>query len=149
MSIKKKGKSVKGAAKRKGPRSQKRKVSRPAKRKRTTSAAQSTAYETNWRAARDPERSDEERINAFAALTNAICDDPAVFKEMVEVLRDTKTSLAVRLAALGALQAASFSAIKFNAFRPAYMAALRAIATDPEPEMRQRALGLLSREGDG
>ncbi len=55
----------------------------------------------------------------------------------------------VRLAALQSLQAASFSVVAFEACRADYTAALRQVATDPDPEIRQRVLGLLARENDG
>src|SRR5262249_54097887 len=37
----------------------------------------------------------------------------------------------------------------FKSCRPDYIAALRAVAEDADPELRQRALGVLAREKDG
>ena len=55
----------------------------------------------------------------------------------------------VRLAALQALQAASFSVLAFEGCRGDYIATLRQVAEDPDPELRQRVLGMLMREKDG
>ena len=55
----------------------------------------------------------------------------------------------MRLAALQALQAASFSVVAFESCRGDYIATLREVADDPDPELRQRVLGILAREKDG
>ena len=46
-------------------------------------------------------------------------------------------------------QAASFSVVAFESCRGDYIATLREVAEDPDPELRQRVLGLLAREKDG
>jgi HEAT repeat protein len=139
-------------AKKSGPRKAKKaaKGARKRGRKTSSSAPQTSASSTkaNFRAASNTELPDNARVEAIAKLTNAVIDDDATFRWMLDLLRDTNASLPVRLAALGAIQAASFSALAFSARRPAYLAALRSVVDDPELEMRQRALGLLSREGD-
>ena len=68
---------------------------------------------------------------------------------MLKVLRDGNEPIKVRLAALQALQAASFSVLAFEACRGDYIATLREVADDPDPELRQRVLGILTREKDG
>jgi hypothetical protein len=55
----------------------------------------------------------------------------------------------VRFAALESLQAATFSVDAFAPYRGDYIATLRKVADDPDPELRQRVLGLLAREKDG
>ena len=67
----------------------------------------------------------------------------------LDVLRDREQPIKVRLAVLQSLQAASFSVIDFEAYREDYMATLREIIDDPNEELRQRVLGILSRENDG
>ena len=47
------------------------------------------------------------------------------------------------------MQAATFSVIEFEPYREDYLATLREIIDDPDPELRQRVLGILSRENDG
>jgi hypothetical protein len=91
----------------------------------------------------------KKRIAALAGLSGAVCDDIETLQEVLNILRDKIAPMTVRLAALQTMQAASFSVTKFNACRPKYLAALRSVATDPDWELRQRVLGLLSREHDG
>ena len=68
---------------------------------------------------------------------------------MLKVLRDANEPVKVRLAALQALQAASFSVLAFEGCRGDYIATLRQVAEDRDPELRQRVLGMLMREKDG
>lgn len=90
-----------------------------------------------------------ERVAAMANVTQGICEDDKNLQALLNVLRDTNQPIAVRLAALQALQAASFAVVRFESCRGDYLATLRAVATDADPELRQRVLGLLAREKDG
>lgn len=85
----------------------------------------------------------------MANVTQSICEDDDSLQAMLKVLRDPNEPTPVRLAALQALQAASFAVIEFESCRGDYTAALRAVVTDPDPEIRQRVLGLLARRKDG
>ncbi len=67
----------------------------------------------------------------------------------IDTLRDPDQAVPRRLDALQAVQAASFASIEFDVVRPDYIAALRQVSQDPDPELRQRALGILAREHDG
>ena len=67
----------------------------------------------------------------------------------LDTLRDPSQPVAERLEALQSIQAASFAIPDFDAVRPEYIAALRQAAEDEDPELRQRALGVLAREHDG
>src|SRR5215475_2227292 len=96
--------------------------------------------------ARKPVR---ERIAAMANVTQAICEKDNKFQALLKVLRNRSEPIRVRLAALQTLQAASFAVVQFESRRADYLAALRAVATDSDPELRQRVLGLLAREKDG
>jgi hypothetical protein len=90
-----------------------------------------------------------ERVAAMAHITQAVCEDDQKLQSVLKVLRDTDEPTPVRLAALQALQAASFSAPQFESCRGDYLATLRSIATDTDAELRQRVLGILAREKDG
>ena len=125
---------------RKRKRAAARAVKRPPAGRQALTRAMATA--TN------PKRSALERIAAIAQVPGAICQ-PDNLEAMLKVLRDRSEAIAVRLAALQALQAASFAVVAFESCRGQYMAALRAVATDPDPELRQRVLGILAREKDG
>ena len=91
----------------------------------------------------------DERVAAMAEVPLAACESDDNLQAMLNVLRNRNEPVEVRLAALQSLQAASFSVIAFEACRADYIATLREVATDPDPELRQRVLGLLAREQDG
>ncbi len=91
----------------------------------------------------------KERVEAMSEATLAVCDDDQGLQAMLKVLRDPDEHIKVRLAALASLQAASFSVVAFESCRSDYIATLRAIVDDPDPELRQRVLGILAREKDG
>jgi hypothetical protein len=96
-----------------------------------------------------PRNTARERVAAMAVTPSALCDDPEAFQGVLNVLRDRDEPLEVRLAALSALQAASFSVVAFAPRRSDYIAALRALVEDPDANLRQRVLGILAREKDG
>jgi hypothetical protein len=102
-----------------------------------------------WAVAADSNRGVKERVAALAGLGRAVCDNNRMLQGVLNLLRDTDTPTPIRLAALSALQAASLSVLKFNPCRPNYLAALRSVAPDRDPELRQRVLGILAREQDG
>jgi HEAT repeat protein len=99
--------------------------------------------------AANPRRGVKERTAAAAAAPLAVCESERDFQAMLKVLRNANESVKVRLAALQALQAASFSVLAFEGCRGDYIATLRQVADDPDPELRQRVLGMLMREKDG
>jgi len=89
------------------------------------------------------------RVAAMAQAPLAVCESDKDLQAMLNVLRSEDEPVKVRLAALQSLGAAAFSVIAFESCRGDYLAALRKVATDPKPELRQRVLGLLMREKDG
>lgn len=91
----------------------------------------------------------KERIAAMANVTQAVCENKNKLQALLKVLRNPQEPISVRLASLQALQAASFAVVQFESGRADYLATLRAVVTDPDPELRQRVLGLLAREKDG
>jgi hypothetical protein len=112
-----------------------------AKRPRSARAAMSVATSEN--------KAVKERVQAMAEVPLAICENDKDLQSMLNVLRNQDEPIEVRLAALQSLQAASFSVVAFESCRSDYIAALRKVATDPDPELRQRVLGILAREKDG
>lgn len=99
-------------------------------------------------AANDAETPVEERVRALLTLTNSLAQDEKSFRTAIELLKDEKQPSKVRLAALQTLQAASFRVVEFEPRQADYRAALHELMTDSDPEMRQRVLGILSREKD-
>lgn len=100
-------------------------------------------------AATSPRKSVKQRVAAMEQATSAIPASDDNLQSMLKVLRNTEEPSEVRLAALQSLQAASFIGIQFESCRGDYLAALRSVATDADPEIRQRVLGMLARENDG
>lgn len=94
-------------------------------------------------------KSVKQRVAAMAEAPLALCESDKDLQAMLNVLRDRNEPVAVRLGALQSLQAASFSVVAFESCRGDYLATLREVADDPDPEIRQRVLGILAREKDG
>jgi hypothetical protein len=96
----------------------------------------------------------EERATP-AARANAIAAAPLEEEKLAErvpellaTLRNGEEPLRVRMAALQALAALDFLGARFDPFRAGYKQALRDIATDPKPELREIALELLAIDKD-
>jgi HEAT repeat protein len=90
----------------------------------------------------------KQRVQAMASLANSVRKDEKSFGTAIKLLTDVSQPSAVRLAALQALQAASFSVLSFEEHQPDYLAALHKVMDDPDLELRQRTLGILSRRKD-
>ena len=113
------------------------------KRAAKRSARRALSVATNAR------RTVKERVAAMAEAPLAVCESDENLQAMLNVLRNKDEPVEVRLAALQSLQAASFSVVAFESCRGDYIATLREVADDPDPELRQRVLGILAREKDG
>jgi len=79
----------------------------------------------------------------------AVCESDKDLQAMLNVLRNKEEPVEVRLAAMDSLATAAFSVIKFESCRNDYIATLREVAQDPDPKIRESALGLLAGEKDG
>ena len=95
------------------------------------------------------QRSVKDRVAALAAIPLAVTENDENLQAVLDVLRNQSEPVEVRLAALQSLAAAAFSVVAFESCRSDYIATLREVADDPDPEIRQRVLGILSREKDG
>ncbi|MDE2366502.1 MAG: hypothetical protein KGM95_06160 [Betaproteobacteria bacterium] len=115
----------------------------------TADESRQSLYAAALKTATNADEDAGKRVAAFARVARAICDGKERLGDVINVLRDTHSPQAVRLAALSALQSASFSVVKFTPCRPEYLVALRSLIDDPDPELRQRVLGILAREQDG
>ena len=99
--------------------------------------------------AKDVDKTTKQRIDAIASAPLAVIESDKDLQAMLAVLVNPDEPIEVRLAALQALQAASFSVVAFESCRSDYVAALRKAATDANKELRQRVLGILMRDQDG
>jgi hypothetical protein len=84
-----------------------------------------------------------------AANRLLLYDDEKTVETMLTLLRNRQEPIESRRAVLHALRAANFSFAALQARRGDYMAALRELADDPDPDVRQRVLGTLARHKDG
>lgn len=91
----------------------------------------------------------QERAAALAEAPQAVCESDENLQAVLGVLRNKEEPVKVRLAAMDSLAAAAFSVIVFEPCRKDYIAALREVAQDPNPEIRKNALDLLAGEKDG
>lgn len=136
------------APKRKKRRSRAAKPARAAATRASAAAVRQAAYGAGWNVAASDAEPAAARATALRRLASSIPDDDAQFKGTVKIVRDTSAPIAVRLAGIGALQAGSFQVVKFKRLRAPWLAALRSVAADQDPEIRQRVLGILMREKD-
>ncbi len=90
-----------------------------------------------------------ERVAALAEVPLAVCESDKHLQAVLGVVRNKEEPVEVRLAAMDTLAAAAFSVIKFESCRQDYIATLREVAQDPNPEIRESALGLLAGQKDG
>jgi hypothetical protein len=94
-------------------------------------------------------RSASQRIHALSRMGGDFCEDTEKLQGVLNTIKDTTAPLPVRMTALQTMLSASFSAPNFNACRPDFLATLRSVAADKNIEIRERVLGILSREHDG
>jgi len=122
------------------------------KKKKTASpekGAKARSYKSAMAVAVNSNKSVDDRKQALFEVPAAVCENDQNFHSILRILLSEEDPIDVRLSALQSLQAASFSVISFQSCRTDYIAALRKVSTDPNPELRQRALGMLVRDKDG
>ena len=127
----------------------KRKTAKNSKSARKPKPAAAKSARKAFSIATNARKTVTERIAAMAESPLVVCQSDDDLQAMLNVLRDKDEPVQVRMAALQSLQTASFSVVEFESCRSDYIATLRKIASDADPELRQRALGILAREKDG
>lgn len=125
------------------------KAAKKAKSARRPKSATKMSAKTAYSVATSPKKTVKQRVAAMPQVSLAVSESDENPQAVMKVLRNSDEPVKVRLAALQSLAGASFSAPGFESWRGDYIATLRAVATDPDAEIRQRALGLLAREQDG
>jgi hypothetical protein len=91
----------------------------------------------------------KERVASLNEVALATSDHDENVTRALNILGDDDEPAEVRLAALEALQSASFSVVAFAPVRGEYLATLRKVATDPNQQLRESALGILAQNKDG
>jgi hypothetical protein len=124
------------------------KKTKKAPAKKPAAAKRSSAAKASARGVKIS-RSASQRIHALSRMGGNFCEDTEKLQGVLNTIKDTAAPLAVRMTALQTMLSASFSASNFNACRPDFLATLRSVAADKNMEIRERVLGILSREHDG
>lgn len=124
-------------------------LSSGAKRLQTVVASNtlSKAAAEQRRDALDETKSVKSRVAALDNITGFL-GDKDTFKDVLKLVSDADNDPNLRYAALSAIQAAAFNTQGFEEFRTSYLAGLRKLRADADPEIRSRVLGLLAREND-
>src|SRR5436305_1645986 len=112
----------------------------PKKQKTATRTATKVSHRAAMSVATNVDKPEKQRVVAIASAPLAVVENDKDMQAMLAVLSNKDEPIAVRLAAFQALQAAAFSVLAFASNRGDYIATLRKIATDPDPELRQRVL---------
>jgi hypothetical protein len=97
----------------------------------------------------DGRKGAKERVAALEEVSLAASGNDKNMLSALRILGDEDEPVKLRLAAIQALQTASFRVVDFAPVRGQYMATLRKVAKDPDPELRESALGVLARRKDG
>jgi hypothetical protein len=118
-------------------------------KKRAGKASKKLSTKKALSVATSAKHSPKERIKAMAESPLAVVESDDNMQAMLVVLRNKEEPVQVRLAAMDTLATAAFSVVVFAPFRSDYIAALREVAQDPDPQIRESALGLLAGEKDG
>lgn len=84
------------------------------------------------------------RVAAIDAARLDAISRPEVMGLLIAVLQDPADDPAVRRAALGALEELSFAVVAFAPYDAEYRTALRAAATDDDPQLREGVLDVLA-----
>lgn len=110
-------------------------------RKRSTRAAMSVATSERGIA--------KDRIEALAQAPSAVCETDENLQAVLAIILNQDEPVEVRLAAMDTLATAAFSVVAFESCRSDYIATLRKVADDPNPEIRKTALSALAAGKDG
>jgi hypothetical protein len=119
------------------------------KRSRKARPAKKLSYRAAISVAKNKKATAKQRITAMAEAPLAVTTSDANLQALISVVRNQAEKPEVRLGAIDTLATAAFSVIAFEPCRNDYIAVLREVAEDPNPEIRESALGLLAAEKDG
>ena len=107
------------------------------KQKTAKRTANKVSHRAAMSVATNVDKTAKQRVAAIASAPLAVIESDKDLEAMLTVLSNTDEPIAVRLAAFQALQAAAFSVLAFASNRGDYIATLRKVATDPDPESIQ------------
>ena len=96
----------------------------------------------------DPTLPAQTRVDVLDRLGPSISRRDEFIEALLAILTDRSDSPVVREAALQTLGSAAFQVVRFRPHRRAYDDALHDLVTDPVPELREAATGILAQEHD-
>lgn len=88
------------------------------------------------------------REAAIVALDHEAIKDDAQFGALLGQLTDPSEDASLRFTILGKIQSLGFGSVSFGARRPEWLAALRTMIADPDPQLRSAVLDCLSIQKD-
>ena len=88
------------------------------------------------------------RIGAVVRAGGRAVRRPQLMEALLQLVADPDEDAELRRAALSTVEAASFKTVEFRRYAPDYLAALRAVATDADPNLRSAALNVLALNKD-
>ncbi|HWI01816.1 MAG TPA: HEAT repeat domain-containing protein [Propionibacteriaceae bacterium] len=91
---------------------------------------------------------DEPRIQVIQQMGPSLSQRDDFIEALLVIVKDPDDSPAVREAALQALGSAAFQVVRFRPHRRAYDDALHDLVADPDPTLREAAVGILALEHD-
>ncbi|HEV7395914.1 MAG TPA: hypothetical protein VGN86_05335 [Pyrinomonadaceae bacterium] len=118
-------------------------------KKGSRKVAKKMSFRTAMSVAASEKKPARERIHAMAQAPLAVCESDDNLQAVIGVMRNKNEPVEVRLAAMDTLATAAFSVVSFASCHSDYISALREVAEDPNPQVRESALGLLAGEKDG
>jgi HEAT repeat protein len=118
------------------------------KKRRAAKTSRKKPSRTRLSVAFSTKQPPKQRVAALAQAPLAVCESEKNLESVLRMLRDTEEPAEVRLAAIDTLATAAFSVVAFEPCRHDYIAALRDVSQDPDPKIRESALGLLVGEKD-
>ena len=117
-------------------------------KKRAAKSSKKISAGASLEIATDEKATTKQRVKAMAQAPLAVYETDDNLQAVLAVVRNKEESVQVRLAAMDTLATAAFSSIRFASCRNDYIATLREVADDPNPEIRETALGALAGEKD-
>src|SRR5262245_39238871 len=101
------------------------------KKRKAAKASRKKTRRTSLAAAFSAKKTPKQRVKALAQAPLAVCESDDNLARVLGVVRSADEPVEVRLAAMDTLATSAFSVVAFEPCRNDYIAALRAVADDP------------------
>lgn len=88
------------------------------------------------------------RVAEAKAIASGARSDPEKLEKLFAIIRNPSEPIEARHSALTSLRALRFNSVVLDELRAAYLDALRDVIDDPDPDLRDEVLEILSKEKD-